>query len=141
VSNLDVAAIGRTLGNANGARATGVFLAIVWALLAPSLVLAGVLLFRRRTFGFLLGTALAVFGAVYQLNLRSRVCSRTGRTWRREGVRSRERAPHADVRRRLDLVVCCWRHAGGAHPQGRHKKKGRTWEARPFSSFSSVFSF
>jgi hypothetical protein len=31
--------------------------------------LAGVLLARRRPFGFLLGTAMAVFGAVYQLNL------------------------------------------------------------------------
>lgn len=39
------------------------------ALLVPSLVLAGVLLARRRPFGFLLGTAMAVFGAVYQLNL------------------------------------------------------------------------
>lgn len=39
------------------------------ALLVPSLVLAGVLLVRRRPFGFLLGTAMAVFGAVYQLNL------------------------------------------------------------------------
>ena len=39
------------------------------ALLVPSLVLAGILLARRRPFGFLLGTAMAVFGAVYQLNL------------------------------------------------------------------------
>jgi hypothetical protein len=39
------------------------------ALLVPSLVLAGVLLARLRPFGFLLGTAMAVFGAVYQLNL------------------------------------------------------------------------
>lgn len=39
------------------------------ALLVPSLVLAGVLLALRRPFGFLLGTAMAVFGAVYQLNL------------------------------------------------------------------------
>jgi hypothetical protein len=39
------------------------------ALLVPSLVLAGVLLARRRPFGFLLGTAMAVFGAVYELNL------------------------------------------------------------------------
>lgn len=39
------------------------------ALLVPSLVLAGVLLARSKPFGFLLGTAMAVFGAVYQLNL------------------------------------------------------------------------
>jgi hypothetical protein len=39
------------------------------ALLVPSLVLAGVLLAQRRPFGFLLATAMAVFGAVYQLNL------------------------------------------------------------------------
>jgi hypothetical protein len=35
----------------------------------PALVLGGILLFRRRPFGFVLGTAMAVMGAVYQLNL------------------------------------------------------------------------
>jgi hypothetical protein len=39
------------------------------ALLVPSLVLSGVLLARRRPFGFLFGTAMAVMGAVYQVNL------------------------------------------------------------------------
>jgi len=39
------------------------------ALLVPTLVLAGVLLFRRRAVGVLLGAAVCVFGAVYQLNL------------------------------------------------------------------------
>ncbi|HEY7761920.1 MAG TPA: hypothetical protein VIC52_02820 [Actinomycetota bacterium] len=39
------------------------------ALLVPGLMLAGVLLFRRRPLGFLLGTAMAVMGAVYQLNM------------------------------------------------------------------------
>lgn len=39
------------------------------ALLVPSLVLGGILLARRTAFGFLLGAAMAVFGAVYQLNL------------------------------------------------------------------------
>jgi hypothetical protein len=38
-------------------------------LLVPSLVLAGVLLFRRVAFGYLLGAAMAVMGAVYQVNL------------------------------------------------------------------------
>ena len=38
-------------------------------LLAPTLVLAGVLLFRRRPTGILLGGAVCVFGAVYQINL------------------------------------------------------------------------
>jgi len=37
--------------------------------LVPSLVLAGVLLFRRIPLGFLLGTAMAVMGAVYQVNM------------------------------------------------------------------------
>jgi hypothetical protein len=39
------------------------------ALSMPALVLGGILLFRRRPFGFVLGTAMAVMGAVYQLNL------------------------------------------------------------------------
>ena len=39
------------------------------ALLVPSLVLAGVLLARRGAFGMLFGTAMAVMGAVYQVNL------------------------------------------------------------------------
>jgi hypothetical protein len=39
------------------------------ALLVPSLVLSGVLLAQRRPFGFLFGTAMAVMGAVYQVNL------------------------------------------------------------------------
>lgn len=39
------------------------------SLLAPTLVLAGVLLYRRTAMGFVLGTAVSVFGAVYQLNL------------------------------------------------------------------------
>jgi len=38
-------------------------------LLAPSLVLAGILLFRHTPFGFVFGPAMAVMGAVYQLNL------------------------------------------------------------------------
>ena len=39
------------------------------SLLVPTLVLAGVLLFRRTPAGFLMGTAVAVFGAIYQVNL------------------------------------------------------------------------
>lgn len=39
------------------------------SLLAPTLVLAGVLLYQRTSMGFVLGTAVSVFGAVYQLNL------------------------------------------------------------------------
>ncbi len=39
------------------------------ALLVPSLVVAGVLLLRRTPMGFVLGTAMAVMGAAYQLNL------------------------------------------------------------------------
>jgi hypothetical protein len=38
------------------------------ALLVPTLVLSGVLLFRSTPLGFLLGTAMAVMGAVYQVN-------------------------------------------------------------------------
>ncbi|HTG48274.1 MAG TPA: hypothetical protein VK646_11520 [Actinomycetota bacterium] len=43
--------------------------AIDLALLVPSLVLSGVLLFRDHPMGYVLGTAMAVMGAVYQLNL------------------------------------------------------------------------
>ena len=39
------------------------------ALLVPSLIVAGVLLTRRTPMGFVLGTAMAVMGAAYQLNL------------------------------------------------------------------------
>jgi hypothetical protein len=39
------------------------------SLLVPTLVLAGVLLYRRTATGFVLATAVSVFGAVYQLNL------------------------------------------------------------------------
>ena len=39
------------------------------SLLAPTLVLAGVLLFRMRPIGFVMGTAVSVFGAGYQINL------------------------------------------------------------------------
>jgi hypothetical protein len=39
------------------------------ALLVPSLMLSGILIARRRPFGFLFGAAVAVMGAVYQLNL------------------------------------------------------------------------
>jgi hypothetical protein len=38
-------------------------------LLVPGLVVAGVLLWRRAAMGFMLGAAMAVMGAVYQLNL------------------------------------------------------------------------
>ena len=38
-------------------------------LLVPSLIVAGVLLFRRAAMGFLLGGAMAVMGAAYQLNM------------------------------------------------------------------------
>jgi hypothetical protein len=37
--------------------------------LVPSLMLSGVLLYRRLPLGFLLGTAMAVMGAVYQVNM------------------------------------------------------------------------
>jgi hypothetical protein len=39
------------------------------ALLVPTLILSGILLAKRRPFGYLLGTAVALMGAVYQLNL------------------------------------------------------------------------
>lgn len=35
----------------------------------PSLVIAGILLWRRTASGFLFGTAMAVMGAIYQVNL------------------------------------------------------------------------
>ncbi|MGZ8601207.1 MAG: hypothetical protein ACXWXN_01680 [Actinomycetota bacterium] len=44
-------------------------LALDLAFLVPSLVLSGVLLFRRLPLGYLFGTAMAVMGAVYQLNM------------------------------------------------------------------------
>jgi len=44
-------------------------LALDLAFLVPSLVLSGVLLFRRLPLGYLLGTAMAVMGAVYQINM------------------------------------------------------------------------
>jgi len=44
-------------------------LALDLGLLVPTLILAGVALFRRAAMGFLLGTAMAVMGALYQLNL------------------------------------------------------------------------
>jgi hypothetical protein len=39
------------------------------SLLVPALVLSGILLFRRLPLGYLLGAAMAVMGAVYQVNL------------------------------------------------------------------------
>jgi len=39
------------------------------ALSMPALVVGGLLLFRRAPFGFVLGTAMAVMGALYQVNL------------------------------------------------------------------------
>lgn len=39
------------------------------ALLAPTLVLAGILLFRRTAVGLVMGAAVSLFGAVYQVNL------------------------------------------------------------------------
>ena len=39
------------------------------SLLVPTLIVAGVLLYRRTAVGLVLGTAVSVFGAAYQLNL------------------------------------------------------------------------
>ena len=39
------------------------------ALLAPTLVLAGILLFRRTAVGLVMGAAVSLFGAAYQVNL------------------------------------------------------------------------
>lgn len=43
--------------------------AIDLSLMVPGMALAGVLLWRRRPCGFVMGAAMSVFGAVYQLNL------------------------------------------------------------------------
>jgi hypothetical protein len=43
--------------------------AIDTSLLVPSLVVAGILLWRRTARGFVFGTAMVVMGAVYQVNL------------------------------------------------------------------------
>ncbi len=43
--------------------------AIDLSLMVPAMVLAGVLLWRRRPWGFVMGAAMSIFGAVYQLNL------------------------------------------------------------------------
>jgi len=37
--------------------------------MVPGMALAGVLLWRRRPWGYVLGAVMSVFGAVYQLNL------------------------------------------------------------------------
>jgi hypothetical protein len=44
-------------------------LALDLGLLVPSLIVAGVLLFRGTPMGYLLGAAMAVMGAAYQLNM------------------------------------------------------------------------
>ena len=43
--------------------------AIDLSLMAPGMALAGVLLWRRRPWGYVMGAAMSVFGAIYQLNL------------------------------------------------------------------------
>jgi hypothetical protein len=43
--------------------------AIDLSLMVPAMVLAGVLLWRRNPWGLVTGTAMSVFGAIYQLNL------------------------------------------------------------------------
>jgi hypothetical protein len=43
--------------------------AIDLSLMVPAMTLAGVLLWRRRLWGFVIGAAMSIFGAVYQLNL------------------------------------------------------------------------
>jgi hypothetical protein len=43
--------------------------AIDLSLMVPGMALAGVLLWRRRPWGFVMGAAMSVFGAIYQLNL------------------------------------------------------------------------
>jgi hypothetical protein len=79
----DLVPVARTFGRVPGARnvTSGTLIAdvpvdgqhLVFALdlslLVPSLVLAGVLLLRRAPLGYLLGAAMAVMGAVYQVNM------------------------------------------------------------------------
>jgi hypothetical protein len=43
--------------------------AIDLSLMVPSMVLAGVLLWKGMPWGYVMGTAMSVFGAIYQLNL------------------------------------------------------------------------
>ena len=43
--------------------------AIDLSLMVPAMALAGLLLWRRRPWGFVMGGAMSVFGAIYQLNL------------------------------------------------------------------------
>ena len=43
--------------------------AIDLSLMVPGMALAGVLLWRRRPWGYVMGAAMSVFGAIYQLNL------------------------------------------------------------------------
>ena len=43
--------------------------AIDTSLLVPALVISGILLWRRTPRGFVFGTAMAVMGAIYQVNL------------------------------------------------------------------------
>ena len=69
------------------------------ALLAPTLVVSGILLARRRPVGYLLGTAVAVMGAVYQVNMMVAGCVPGSRRRRgRAGVRAGEPVPDRNVR-------------------------------------------
>jgi hypothetical protein len=83
-----------------------------------------------------------VFGAVYLLNLGSRECSRTRanvagvKAFAPENVLVTAMFVAASI---LLFVVGATRAA--RIRRGDTRRKGRTWAARPFSSFSSVFSF
>jgi hypothetical protein len=71
VFSISYAATGRlSLGAATLEGMHTVF-AIDLSLMVPGMALAGVLLWRRRPWGFVMGAAMSVFGAVYQLNLAS----------------------------------------------------------------------
>jgi hypothetical protein len=66
--SLRFAITGKLPGGVYPAAAIHLVYTLDLALLAPSLVLAGVLLWRRAAWGLVLGTVLCVYGAAYQLN-------------------------------------------------------------------------
>jgi hypothetical protein len=60
---------GRLMGGPATPSGMHLVFALDLSLMAPSLFLAGSLLWARKAWGFVLGTALCVFGAAYQVNL------------------------------------------------------------------------
>ena len=67
--SIDYAVTGRLSLGAAPLQGMHLVFAIDLSLMVPGMTLAGVLLWRRRPWGYVLGAVMSVFGAVYQLNL------------------------------------------------------------------------